>query len=306
MLRSIIKNSRSLTVLLVVGLFFVAMPVAAAATNQVATTKPAATTKTDTKKVPQDISGAVTQSYSADPAVQVGMIVQLKEKDGSTVVPLSSKKSKNILGVVIPASSATIVLTPVAESKQQVLVATSGKHSIIVSNQNGPVKVGDYISISAIDGVGMKANDKQNEVIGKAAGNFTGTANVIGSVKVKDLLNKESTVTLGRINVDINITHNPLTQKIVDFVPAFLSGVAIAVADKPVSVARIYLCTVILIVTALIAGGMLYSGIRGGMVAVGRNPLSKKSIIKSLIQTVMAGLIVFVVGIVAVYLLLKL
>jgi hypothetical protein len=51
---------------------------------------------------------------------------------------------------------------------------------------------------------------------------------------------------------------------------------------------------------------MLYSGIRSGMIAVGRNPLSKKSIMRSLIETVIAGLIVFAVGIFAVYLLLKL
>ncbi|MDB5170569.1 MAG: rane protein of unknown function [Candidatus Saccharibacteria bacterium] len=297
----ITKYSRFLAVLVVVGLFFVAMPVNAA-TSKDATKKDTATAK----KEPQDISGAVTQSYSADPSVQVAMIVQIKAKDATTVVPLTSKESKNVLGVVIPTSDATIVLTPEVSKQQQVLVATSGKHSVIVSNQNGQIKVGDYVAISAIDGVGMKASDQQDQVIGKAAGNFTGTSNVIGSVKIKDSLNKESGVALGRIEVDINISHNPLRQKTVDFVPAFLAGVAVSVADKPVSVARIYLASVILLVTALLAGNMLYSGIRGGMIAVGRNPLSKKSIIKSLIQTVLAGLIVFVVGIFAVYLLLKL
>jgi len=51
---------------------------------------------------------------------------------------------------------------------------------------------------------------------------------------------------------------------------------------------------------------VMYSGIRSGMIAVGRNPLSKKSIIRSLIQTVIAGLIIFLAGVFAVYLLLKL
>ncbi len=292
----IIKYGRFISLLITVGLLLCVMP-ANAATG---------TTKTDPKKQTQDISGAVTQSYSAEQSVQIGMIVQLKEKDGDTVEPLKSKNSKSILGVVIPSSDATIILSPAVAKEQQVLVATSGKYSAIVSNQNGQIKIGDYLAISAVDGVGMKANSKQEEVFGKAAGNFTGTANVIGSVKLKDTQNKESVVTLGRIEVDINISHNPLTQKTVDFLPAFMSSIAVQVADKPVSVARIYLSTVILVITALISGNMLYSGIRGGMIAVGRNPLSKKSIIKSLIQTVMAGMIVFVVGIVAVYLLLKL
>ncbi len=295
-INAIIKHSRFISLLIAVVILLCVMPVNAAT----------GTAKTDPKKQTQDISGAVTQSYSAEQSVQLGMIFQLKEKDGNTVEPLKNKDSKNILGVVIPSSNATIVLSPAVAKEQQVLVATSGKHSVIVSNQNGQIKIGDYLAISAVDGVGMKANTKQEQVFGKAASNFTGTANVIGSVKLKDTLNKESVVTLGRIAVDINISHNPLTQKTVDFLPAFMSSIAVQVADKPVSVARIYLATLILLVTALISGNMMYSGIRGGMIAVGRNPLSKKSIIKSLIQTVMAGLIIFVVGILAVYLLLKL
>ena len=76
--------------------------------------------------------------------------------------------------------------------------------------------------------------------------------------------------------------------------------------DKKVSAARIYLGLAVLALTTVITGNLVYSGVRSGMISVGRNPLSKKSIIKSLIQTVIAGLIIFIVGVLAVYLLLKL
>jgi hypothetical protein len=266
-------------------------------------TKPASAPK---KEKPSDISGAISQSYNADGAVQVGMIVQLKDKDSSTIAALNSKMIKSMFGVVIPVSGAPIVLAPKVAKQQQLLVATSGRQTVLVSNQNGPIKINDYISISAVDGIGMKAGEAQEQIVGKAAAAFTGTANVAGTVKLKDSTGKEATVAIGRIVVDVNITHNPLNQKTVDFVPGFLAGIAVTVANKPVSVARIYLCTIILFVAAIISGIMLYSGIRSGMIAVGRNPLSKKSIIKSLIQTVIAGVIVFIVGVFAVYLLLKL
>jgi hypothetical protein len=266
----------------------------------------ASKTTASTPKTSTDLSNAVTQSYNADPSVQLGMIVKLKDKATNTVTPVSSAEIANMLGIVVPATDATIVLTPATIKAQQVLVATSGHFNILVCNQNGPIKTGDFITISAVDGIGMKADENQLEVIGKAAAGFSGTANVIGSVKLKDSAGRSNTVALGRVPIDLRITHNPLFQKSADYVPGFLAKAATAVANKPVSVARIYLGLALLFVSSIIAGEMLYSGVRSGMIAVGRNPLSKKSIIKSLIETVIAGVIVFVVGIFAVYLLLKL
>lgn len=234
------------------------------------------------------------------------MIVRLDEKDPTVVDPLKQADFKYMLGVVIPNGNAALVLTPEKATKQQVLVATSGHYSVLVSNQAGAIKAGDYITISAIAGIGMKAGERDTQVVGRAAGAFTGTSNVIGSLKLKDSLGKDVSVSLGRLPVDMYISHNPLFQKSADYVPGFLAKSAEAIADKPVSVARIYLSMAILFVISILTGNMLYSGVRSGMIAVGRNPLSKKSIIKSLIQTVIAGLIIFVAGVFAVYLLLKL
>lgn len=262
--------------------------------------------KTATKAAPVDISGNVTSSYSADASVQPGMIVQLKDKTPTAVIALSSTSAGKILGIAITNNRAAIVLTPEKVTQQQVLVATTGTYPVLVSNQNGPVKFGDYLSISSVNGVAMKAGITEQQVIGKAAGNFTGNADVISSISLKDQAGKDTKIAIGRVFVDVAIAHNPLNQKTVDFVPAFMVSLAQAVANKSVSVARIYLSTAVLLVCTVITSIMLYSGIRSGMIAVGRNPLSKKSIIKSLIQTVIAGLIIFVAGVLAVYLILKL
>lgn len=259
-----------------------------------------------TKALNPDISGAVTQSYNADGKVQIGMIVKLKDKEANTVVPLESKDVAEMLGIVVPANNAPIVLTPETITKQQVLVATTGNFPVLVTNQNGPIKTGDWLTISAISGVAMKADQDQTQVIGKATSGFTGTSNVVGNVKIKDTLGRESTVSIGRAQVDLRISHNPLYSQEADYVPGFLAKAANNVANKPVSVARIYLGMALLIITAFVTAVLLYSGIRSGMIAVGRNPLSKKSIMKSLFQTVIAGLIIFVAGVFAVYLLLKL
>ncbi len=267
----------------------------------------AATAAKSTATTPTvDISSGVTHSYNADTGVQTGMLVELNAKDTTSVIPLSQAHIKNMLGIIIPSGNATIVLSPQNVKQQQVLVGTSGEFSVLVSNQNGRIKSGDYITISAIDGVGMRADDGQAIVLGRAGAVFNGTTNVIGSVQLKDTLGHDVAVSLTRIPVEVNITHNPAYQKNVDYVPGFLAKIAVAVSNKPVSAARIYLSLALLILTMVIVGNMLYSGVRSGMNAVGRNPLSKKSIIRSLIQTVIAGMIIFVIGVLAVYLLLKL
>ncbi len=177
-----------------------------------------AETKSDTKarvnatskSLNSDVSNAVTQSYNADTNVQVGMIVKLKDKEGTTVTPISSSEIAEMLGVVVPTNDATIVLTPEKIKKQQVLVATTGNFSVLVSNQNGPIKTGDYLTISALSGIAMKADENQTQVIGKATKDFSGTANVIGNVKLKDTIGRVSSVSIGRTVVDLRISHNPL------------------------------------------------------------------------------------------------
>jgi hypothetical protein len=303
------RTARHLRPIFVALLLFLC--VALPARSVTAATKPAAkdATKTSSKTAaspPQNISNAIIQSYSATAAIQQGIIVKVKDKAAGTVEPLKSAEGMKMLGVVVTPSAATVTLTPEAAKMQQIFVATSGRYDVLVTNQDGVIVPGDYIVVSALTGLGMKADENQSLVLGKAVSGFNGTKQVVGSTKLKDQTGKELSVSIGRITVDINIAHNPLQQKATDFLPAFLAKAATTVAQKPISVARIYLGLAIVVVSGFITANTVYSGIRGGMMAVGRNPLSKKSIIKSLIQTVLAGLIIFIAGIFAVYLLLKL
>jgi hypothetical protein len=304
MLREFRPSLKRIAVLcLVVGLIGCYAPVSAATQNG---KNNQSSSKSTASSPPANISNGVTQSYNADASVEVGMMVQLKAKDSNTVVPVSENNIVDMLGVVIPPSNATIVLVPKTVTQQQVLVATTGRNQVLVSNQDGPINIGDYITISSIAGVGMKASGSQDEVLGKAAAAFSGTSNVIGSIPLKNTIGGGTTVSIGRIPVDMAISRNPLFARAADYIPGFLSKIALTVANKPVSSARIYLSMALLVITALVTGNLLYSGVRSGMQAIGRNPLSKKSIIKSLIETVIAGLIIFIVGVLAVYLLLKL
>ena len=111
---------------------------------------------------------------------------------------------------------------------------------------------------------------------------------------------------IGSIPLDLNITHNPLFQKNPPLLPGFLTKFANGVANKPVSPVRIYLASALLAVTAFIGASILYGSLRGSMIALGRNPLSKQPIVRIITESLITVLVIFAVGVFAVYLLLKL
>jgi hypothetical protein len=186
-------------------------------------------------------------------------------------------------------------------------VANSGRFTVLVSDQNGSVNIGDYITVSAVSGIGMKAGNVDPIILGKAIESFDAgdTNQVVNTVTVKDSKNQEQQLRIGQVLVDIGIGKNPLL-KIDDSLPSILRRASELVAGKPVSAIRVYMALAVLAVSSLVAGSLIYSAVRSSLIAIGRNPLSKKSIIRGLFQVVIIGLSVFLSGVFGVYLLLKL
>lgn len=267
----------------------------------------AQTTKTDQKKTKTNVSESptISQMYEASEKVQRGMIVMIDPKDTERVVPMTNDDPTSMHGVVVAANETVLSLGGEAKISQ-VHVANNGKYEVLVSTQNGSIKNGDLITISALDGIGMKANASQTVVLGKALTAFDGKHNVSGNMALKTSTGKKD-VLIGKIAVDISISHNPLSISITGPpVPAVLKKAGEVISGKPVSSVRLYVSLAILLVTVFVTGSLLYGGVRSSLVAIGRNPLAKKSIVRGLIQVIVLGLITFVLGLFSVYLLLKL
>ncbi len=246
----------------------------------------------------------VTQGYVASQELQNGMIVRLDPKNPRQVQALPQSDATDMLGVTVANSAAPVSLSD--PTQKQVYVATFGKYAVLVSSQNGPIKKGDYIAASAIDGVGMKAGTSQMIVLGKALDSFTGTSDAESTVQLTTSTGGKTQVTLRRIGVDIEVAHNPnYSGDSVAGVPHFLSRAAALVTKKPVTALRIYAGLGVLALALGLAAGIIYAGVRTGMTAVGRNPLAKKSILRNLITVTLMALIIVIIGLVAVYLLLK-
>lgn len=246
------------------------------------------------------LAQTVLQGYQTDQQLQRGMLVTLKEDDQSKVEAITDKTIDRLKGVVADPNDSPVTISA---GNQKVFVATSGSYEVLVSNENGKIKQGDYLSGSSLAGIAMKADDTSSVVLGRAVGNFDGGGDSVGRSTSKD----GRTLEFGRIQGDIGVGKNPLLKEPEkDNILGVLQNVGSAVSEKPVNPQRVYLAFILLLITAGVAAVMLISGVRNAIISLGRNPFSKDTILKGLFQVLLITLIIFITGLFGVYLLIKL
>ena len=252
-----------------------------------------------------EYGGGSVQGYAAETPLDTGTIVQLTGKGSNTVKIATQSELQNMFGVTVDASQQPLTVSN-DDAKNEVFVAVSGTYNVLVSTQGGDIKSGDYVTLSSLNGIAMKASTEQKTVFGRANRDFDGKGAKLGTASLKDDAGGTKTVTLGVIPVTIDIRRNPNDKSTKANVPEFLERIGEAVAEKEVSPIRIYLSMGITVVSIIAAIAMLYAGIRNGVISIGRNPMSKKSIFRALLEVVLTSMLILVIGLFAVYLLLRL
>lgn len=250
--------------------------------------------------------GGNVQGYLTDKPIDTGTIVQLAGKDSNRVKVAVQAELQSMFGVTVDRNQLPFTISNEG-AQNEVFVAVSGTYNVIVSTQNGPIAAGDYVTLSSINGVAMKAGTKEKTVFGRANAKFTGKEVVLGKATLKDTSGKENkTVLLGAVPVTIDIRSNPNDESTKVNVPDALQRIGKAIAEKEVSPIRIYLSMAITAISIIAAIAILYSGVRNGVISIGRNPMSKKSIFRALLEIILTSVVILIIGLFAVYLLLRL
>ncbi len=252
------------------------------------------------------LGGGSVQGYAAETPLDNGTIVQLTGKDSNKVKIATQSELQNMFGVTVDRNQLTFTISN-ENLQNEAYVAVSGTYSVLVSTQGGSISAGDYVTLSSINGVAMKAGTEEKTVFGRAAGSFDGKGVTLGTSTLKDSTGKTSkTVALGTVSVTINIQRNPNEKSTKVNVPDVLQRIGQAIAEKQVSAVRIYLSMGITAVSLIAAIVVLYSGVRNGLISIGRNPMSKQSIFRALLEIILTSILILIIGLFAVYLLLKL
>lgn len=250
--------------------------------------------------------GASLQGYASDTPLDNGTIVLLTGENSNRVKIATKADQQNMFGVTVDRNQLPVTLTN-PNLENEVFVAVSGTYNVLVSNQAGTIESGDYIGLSSINGVAMKAGTEKMTVFGRANDSFDGKGVVLGTTTLKDAEGKDGqTVAIGSVPVTIDIRSNPNDKSTKAQVPEILERIGQAIAEKEVSAIRIYISLAITVASVIAAIVIVYSGVRNGIVSIGRNPMSKKSIFRALLEIILTSLLILIIGLFAVYLLLRL
>lgn len=249
--------------------------------------------------------GGSVQSYAADAPLDNGTIVVLTGDKSDRVKVATKADAQNMFGVTVDRTQLPLTITS-GELENETFVAASGTYNVLVTDQNGPIKSGDYLILSSVNGVAMQAGEAETTVFGRANAAFDGKGVVLGSTTLKDSDGGSTEVKLGSVPVTIDIKNNPNHKSTDTNVPDFLKRVGQAIAEKEVSPVRIYISVAIAVISLIAAIAVMYAGIRSGVISIGRNPMSKKSIFRALLEVIFTSILILIIGLFAVYLLLKL
>ncbi len=246
-------------------------------------------------------SANISHSYGSSVAITTGSLVSLDPLHSNFIVPSNTDNGLQLLGVVVNSKDSLLAVdSSVANGSIQ--VATSGNVSVIVSDVNGDINVGDQVSVSPFNGVGMKAVEGY-QVIGLAQTAFTSKTATRTIEKVTDKSGKATEINVGFVTLGIAIGNVPSAtggEKLNS-----LQQIAKSLTGHTISAFRATLALVVAVSASVALVVLIYASIYGGIISIGRNPLAKFAVFRSLLSVLgMAGLTALVASI-TIFLLLR-
>lgn len=241
---------------------------------------------------------AISQSYPTNTTgITEGTLVSFVSLKSNLIIPASVSTTSTLVGIAV--GKPLVELSTSSTSSIQVVI--NGKTDALVSDANGAVDIGDKITVSPIQGIGMKAT-ADGEIVGTAQASLNSVSTVTKSLKGTD--GKDVPVKIGLLPVTVSVMHYAYPSSsgtVSSFVPPFLQKAANAISGKAVSPLRVLLSALALTLGFLIVTTMLYTAIRSTIISIGRNPLAYSTFRRSLIDIILSAVGVLIVSVVIVY-----
>ena len=237
---------------------------------------------------------SLSQGYATTTEIATGSLVSLNSKSSGDVVVADLNNAGRLFGVVVAPSSASISLSG---GTGQVQVTTTGSALVFVTTSGGDIHIGDYIAVSPIAGVGMKASSAGTRVVGTAQADFNGQGAGATKRTIDGGAGKKE-VAIGQIPVVISVSSYTDTDgKQTYVIPNWLQNLSNTVAGKSVSPIRIILAGLVLIVALTSVSVLLYSAVRNSIISIGRNPLSRGGVVQGML--IVGAIVVAILAITA-------
>lgn len=242
------------------------------------------------------ISYAVERSTSDGKLLPSGTIVVASDND--TVRPARQHEGQYVFGAVAALKSGSL-------SPGMVGVASSGVVSLLVSNIGGDIKMGDRITISSIEGVGMKAVTS-GWMIGIAQRDFATVPREAIHEQVTTSEGEKKTVAVKEVPVLLAVSYyNPGDGKNGSGLTGSVQTMLETAAGHPVSAERALLAMIIFSIAMILLVALVYSAVKNSLVSIGRNPLAQNKIIAGLVRVLATAVGVIIVTLGVIYIIVQ-
>lgn len=239
---------------------------------------------------------SISHSYKTTSEIARGSLVSLDPNQKDTVVLANSDNAKYLLGIAVQDNESVIAVNVTKNSTQ---VATNGVVVTLVSTANGDIKVGDQVAVSPFNGIGMKSSPGLR-IVGLAQTELTSTTANTSKQEVTDKSGNKKEVTVGYIKISVAVgTATAAATR------GVLQRIAEEIAGHPVSKLRIILCTIIAVSALASLVTLIYAAIYSTIISVGRNPLAKFAIFRTLTSVIIMAFMTATVATVAIFIILQ-
>ena len=238
---------------------------------------------------------------TSDQALTMGMAASLSVDDNSAdqaVVRSNTKNESKYVGIVTTKSDNQLTLTNV---NSNVVVTTSGRAKALVTDINGVVKKGDSLSISPLNGVLMRAESLAGIIFAIALEDFEGKTPSSHQVQLEGGSNKSIQV----YTVEVEVSSNPGSTQDQSQSSSFLGVLGKSITGKQVSDLQVAIAATIFIIILVVEGSLIYGSVHSTITALGRNPMSKDTVYRQLLQVILVVMAVLAFGMATIYATLK-
>jgi membrane protease YdiL (CAAX protease family) len=243
------------------------------------------------------VAAYVSQGFTTTSPIPAGSIVAVSKAD-QTVVELVSLSSNNpIVGVVSTVTQGVVSVNP---NTSNVQVVSNGTAKILASDVNGTINPGDSLTLSPIDGVAMKAT-ASGSLVGVARDSSDQLENRV-SRQLTDNTGAIHSYNIGLLNSDVQLGQfQPTAAQGGSNVVTGLQALSSNLAGKKLTPIRAVAAFALVVIATVAAMVVLFSAVTSSIRSIGRNPLAKHAVLRSLGQVIFAVVIIIFAAFAGVY-----
>ncbi|MEK7602969.1 MAG: hypothetical protein AAB459_01860 [Patescibacteria group bacterium] len=242
------------------------------------------------------LASNVTQGFKASVAIPKGAVVSIKSDGANELEKTTTANDKYVVGVAVESNESLVDVRP---KDSDISVAVNGEIEILASTLNGDIKSGDLLIASNLAGIAVKDFPPSPGVkyIAVASAELNDSTSGVKKIDVELNDGTKKQTSVGLIKAKILLGSRQQANKDETAIQSF----GRKITGKPVSFVQVVISGAVFFTVVILVGIVLYTSIRNSFVSLGRNPLSKSSIIGSLIRVIIIAMVVLGSGVAVTY-----